>query len=257
MMLIELKKSCRHLPARLFFEQQVRGFKIYLQLFFIIRIPKFFQKITDQQESSLSQIVEQNKSQNLDRSIVLALERVSQVFRTLLWDYGKKKKLSPIQIQFLVHISGHSKKYSSVSEMARTFNLTAATVSDAIKSLEKKGLVQKIVSRRDGRKFPISLTKEGLTMSNHLADWYSPLLEHIHNFPSESREAVLIFLLKLVESLKQNQLLEEIKTCLSCKYLADKSDAKNNQKAYCLLRKVSLNISELRLNCPNFNASIG
>ena len=225
-------------------------------MIFIIRIPKFFEKFEDQQESILSELITQNKNQNLDRSIVLALERVSQVFRTLLWDYGKKKKLSPIQIQFLVHISAHSKKYSSVSEMARTFNLTAATVSDAIKSLEKKGLVQKIVSRRDGRKFPISLTKEGLTMANHLANWYSPMLDHIQNFPNETREAVLIFLLKLVESLKENQLLEEIKTCLSCRYLANQSDAKNNQITYCLLRKVSLNIGELRLNCPNFNASI-
>ena len=224
-------------------------------MIFIIRIPKFSENSVNNQENILSEVINFNKDQNLDRSIVLALERVSQVFRTLLWDYGKQIKLSPIQIQFLVHISAHSKKYSSVSEMARTFNLTAATVSDAIKSLERKGLVQKIVSRRDGRKFPISLTKEGLSMANHLSNWYSPLMEHIQNFPSESREAVFIFLLKLIESLKENRLLEEIKTCLSCRYLAEKSDSKNKQNSYCLLRKVPLNISELRLNCPNFNAA--
>jgi DNA-binding MarR family transcriptional regulator len=204
----------------------------------------------------LSEIIIEEKQQNMDRSIVLALEQVSQVFRTLLWDYSKQKKLSPIQIQFLVYIDGHSKKYSSVSEMARAFNLTAATVSDAVKSLERKGLVQKIVSRRDGRKFPISLTKEGFSMASHLANWYGLLLDHIQNFPSETREAVLIFLLKLIESLKQDQLLEEIKTCLSCRYFVGQMESNFEQTSYCLLRKVPLNISELRLNCPNFNAAI-
>ena len=203
----------------------------------------------------MSEVIIQNKHHNLDRSIVLALERVSQVFRTLLWDNSKQKKLSPIQIQFLVYIAAHSKKYSSVSEIARTFNLTPATVSDAIKSLERKGLVQKIVSRRDGRKFPISLTKAGLSMANNLSNWYDPLMDHIQNFPNETREAVLIFLLQLIESLKKHQLLEEIKTCLSCRYFARQTDSNIEQTSYCLLRKVPLNNSALRLNCPNFNTA--
>lgn len=192
-------------------------------------------------------------SSSLDHTIVEALERVSQVFRTLLWEAGKPKKLSPIQIQFLLYISAHHRKFSSVSELSRTFHLTPATVSDAIKSLEQKGIVQKIISRRDGRKFPISLTREGFSLAKQLSSCYKPVLELIHNFPTESREAVMIFLLRLLESFRSHHLLDEVKTCLSCAYFQNEMDSITLQEPFCLLRNVPLPVGELRLNCPNFH----
>lgn len=193
------------------------------------------------------------ESASIDRTIVMAFERVSQVFRTLLWESGKRKKLSPIQIQFLLYISAHHRKFSSVSELARTFHLTPATVSDAIKSLEQKGIVQKIISRRDGRKFPISLTREGFSIARQLSDCYKPVIDLVHDFPMERRETVMIFLLRLLESFQAHHLLDEIKTCLSCTYFQGELDSIQPQtQPFCLLRNVSLPVGELRLNCPNF-----
>ncbi len=193
------------------------------------------------------------ESTSIDHTIVTAFERVSQVFRALLWESGKRKKLSPIQIQFLLYISAHPRKFSSVSELARTFHLTPATVSDAIKSMEQKGIVQKIISRRDGRKFPISLTREGFSVARQLSDCYKPVVDLVHDFPIERRKAVMIFLLRLLESFQAHHLLDEIKTCLSCTHFHGELDSiQPHQQPFCRLRNVSLSVSELRLNCPNF-----
>jgi len=46
--------------------------------------------------------IEQNE--NIDSKIIAGLERISRVFRLLLWDIAKDENLSPIQIQFLIFL---------------------------------------------------------------------------------------------------------------------------------------------------------
>lgn len=191
----------------------------------------------------------------LNRVIVLALERLSQVFKTLLWQHAKQELLSPIQIQFLMFIALDLRPSNCVTEIAHEFNLTAATVSDAVKSLEQKGLIEKKVSKIDRRRYYLNLTKEGKRVTRNLSNWQNPILEHLKEFPLQIRETVLIFLLKFVESLKNGALLEEARTCLSCSYFEEDSGKSDNSNRYCLLRKVPLNISDLRLNCFNYKSS--
>ncbi len=185
----------------------------------------------------------------MDRLIVQSLERLSQVFRFLLWEYAKEHQLSPIQIQFLIYIASHSRKFSSVSELARAFSLTPATVSDAVTVLEQKGLVQKMVSKRDKRKFPLTLTKAGQQLSHHVKNWSEPFLNRLQEFPLQTRESLLEFLLKMVESLKQADLLDEINTCFSCGFLLTGHE---DLESRCILRNVPLNGYDFRLNCANY-----
>ena len=79
-----------------------------------------------------------NQNAGLNSKIVAGLERLSQAFRTLLWEKAKEFGLSPIQIQVLIFIHYHSKEKSTVSYLAQEFNLTKPTISDAIKALEQK-----------------------------------------------------------------------------------------------------------------------
>ena len=192
---------------------------------------------------------------DVDHLIILTLEKLSQAFRSLLWDKAKRIGLSPIQLQFLIHISSHSRKYSSVSEIARVFKLTAPTVSDAIKSLESKGLIQKIISPRDRRRYPIALTRKGTEMAKKFSHWYEPLIPHLPESSSDSRESILLYLFRFMDSLRNENLISGINLCVSCGYYREKSEDDNVDDHYCTLRKVSLKTGELQLNCPNYKAS--
>ena len=56
----------------------------------------------DIMEKSSFHLTEQN--QKIESRIVVALERISEAFRVLLWNESKENSLSPIQIQILIFI---------------------------------------------------------------------------------------------------------------------------------------------------------
>ena len=91
---------------------------------------------------SVFNLTEQNF--NLESKIVAGLERLSQVFRILLWEKAKENNLSPIQIQILNFVQHHSIEKNTVSYLAQEFNITKSTISDAVKVLEQKNLIKKI-----------------------------------------------------------------------------------------------------------------
>lgn len=189
---------------------------------------------------------------DLNSNIILSLEKVYLTFRRLLWKYAEQEKLSPIQIQFLIYLTLHSQRDIFMTDIAREYNLTTATVSDALKVLEKKGLIKREVTDKDRRKYFINLTEKGKKVTKKLSGWQNPLQMHLQQFPWQTREIILIFLLKFIESLKNGKLLEEAKTCLSCEYYKNDNTLNIASQNYCLLRNVPLNISDLRINCPNY-----
>lgn len=189
---------------------------------------------------------------DFDKVIMVALDRFSQASRSVLWDYAKQEKLSPIQIQFLVFLAGHPDERSYVTEIAREFNLTPATVSDAIRVLEKKGLLSKAVSPDDGRKFWLKLTGAGKELTHNLTNWNQVLMNHFSRFSPETKEAVMVFLLELLESLRADRVLPEVKTCFSCKFFQKDVHSGQKEKHHCLLRDVSLDNLDLQIDCPNY-----
>jgi DNA-binding MarR family transcriptional regulator len=102
-----------------------------------------------------------HQNSNIESKIVASLERVSQAFRVLLWNESKEFSLSPIQIQVLIFLLHHTEEKCKVSYLADEFNMTKATISDTIKTLEQKQLIRKEYELHDTRSFIIHLTNMG------------------------------------------------------------------------------------------------
>lgn len=117
------------------------------------------------------------KYQNLsiDNKIVAGLDKLATVHRYLIWEQSKKWALSPIQIQILIFIKHHNEKYSTVSYLAKEFGVTKPTISDAVKTLEQKGLIEKIQDPNDSRSYCMKLTANGLEIVLKSEDFTQPL----------------------------------------------------------------------------------
>ncbi|MCD8538668.1 MAG: MarR family winged helix-turn-helix transcriptional regulator, partial [Leadbetterella sp.] len=102
-----------------------------------------------------------HQNQSVESKIVASLERISQAFRVLLWHESKEFSLSPIQVQVLIFLLYHSPEKRKVSYLADEFNMTKATISDTIKTLEQKNLITKEYETHDTRSFIIHLTGKG------------------------------------------------------------------------------------------------
>ncbi|MFW5861191.1 MAG: MarR family winged helix-turn-helix transcriptional regulator [Spirochaetota bacterium] len=183
----------------------------------------------------------------IDENIASALEKLMQVQRLLLWDITKKEKLSPIQIQFLIYLGKYPAEYRKVSQMAREFDLTKATVSDALNSLEDKGYVKKIREADDKRSHVISLTRKGIQAEKRIHGWQDVLVSHIQKFPMERKEQFITVLLELIQSLYREGVISVARMCITCENFAPGE----NGTHHCLLTDRYLKDSELSIGCAH------
>jgi len=185
------------------------------------------------------------QDKHIDSKIVVALERISEAFRVLLWKEGKEHGLSPIQIQILIFLLFHSKEKCKVSYLADEFNLTKATISDSVKMLLQKKMVHKEDDAADTRSYTISLTAEGKKLAQQSAPFAGAIEKPLQEFSPQQKEMLLLSLLSMIEKLNQDGIITLQRMCYTCSYYN-----KNGNKHYCqLLQKPLLN-SELRVDCP-------
>ncbi len=104
---------------------------------------------------------------NMDAKIVASLEKISEVFRVLLWTEAKEHRVSPIQLQLLIFLKYHKDPgQRRIAALAREFNLTKATISDSMRVLELKGLIERHNDTDDSRGYNFSLTPKGEEMTS-------------------------------------------------------------------------------------------
>ncbi|MBK8506099.1 MAG: MarR family transcriptional regulator [Saprospiraceae bacterium] len=71
----------------------------------------------------------------------------------------------------MIFIANHAKQMATVSYLALEFHVTKATISDAVRVLEQKQLLEKTADKNDARSFFLQLTKKGRTIISQSADF--------------------------------------------------------------------------------------
>jgi DNA-binding MarR family transcriptional regulator len=189
---------------------------------------------------------------NVDYKIVAALEKISEVFRVLLWAEAKEHKLSPIQMQLLIFIKYHnSDKQRRIASMAREFNMTKATISDSIKVLEQKGLIERADDILDSRSFNFSLTDKGVKLTGMIENFTKPLDGAIATLSTPQKNEFLVSVLDLIFRLNQNGIISTQRMCYNCYYY----NGDRQQAHYCNLMQKELAIDELRIECPEHKST--
>jgi DNA-binding MarR family transcriptional regulator len=188
-----------------------------------------------------------NQNTNLDNKIVAGLERLSQVFRILLWEKAKEHSLSPIQIQLLIFIRHHSADKTTVSYLAQEFNFTKPTISDAIKVLEQKKLIQKIIDKNDTRSYTINLTATGKKIVLETENFANPLTKIISKASDTDKIVLWENVSNLIVRLNKLEVISIQRTCFNCKHYSIKN--KNN---FCNLLDLKLLTQDIRIDCGEF-----
>ncbi|EAR01248.1 MarR family winged helix-turn-helix transcriptional regulator [Maribacter sp. HTCC2170] len=188
-----------------------------------------------------------NQESDISSKIVAGLERISEAFKVLLWEKAKLLGLSPIQIQILIFISYHKNDICNVSHLAKEFNITKPTISDAIRVLDKKGMITKDYSSTDSRSYSIRLSNSGKNIVKETEDFANPIQSQLKSNERTDLETLFKTLSKLIYQLNQNEILTVQRTCYGCKFYSH-----SENKDYCNLLNSELLNSEIRLDCPEF-----
>ena len=187
----------------------------------------------------------EEQNQNIESRIVVALERISEAFRVLLWNESKENSLSPIQIQILIFIQFHAQEKCKVGYLADEFNMTKATISDSVRVLHAKELLTKETDPLDTRSSTLSLTDEGKNIAKKASFFASSIEQPIKKLTQEQKTIMLNGLLKLIYDLNKSGIITIQRMCFTCSFY----NAKNGTH-YCNLLKTKLAESEIRVDCP-------
>ena len=188
----------------------------------------------------------EHQNSSIESKIVASLERVSQAFRVLLWNQSKEFSLSPIQVQVLIFLLHHSDQKRKVSYLADEFNMTKATISDTIKTLEQKQLIKKEYEQHDTRSYIIHLTKKGKDTADQTSLFAKQIQVPIDKLQSTDKENLLLSLLDIIHHLNKSGIITIQRMCFTCHFY---KSHKNGQEHFCRLLNTKLADTELRIDC--------
>lgn len=179
-----------------------------------------------------------------ESKIVVALERISEAFKVLLWKEAREFKLSPLQVQVLTFVAFHRKEWCSVGYLAKEFNVSKPTISDAVKVLLEKGLLSKESHAEDGRRFALVLTKTGQEVASKASMFAEELDGPLEGLSDSDLQSLLYSLLEIIKHLNKAGVITVQRMCFSCKFY-------NNQEGnhYCNLLEEKLETSDIRIDC--------
>jgi len=152
----------------------------------------------------------------------------------------------------LIFIKYHnSDKQRRIASMAREFNMTKATISDSIKVLEQKGLIERADDMLDSRSFNFSLTDKGVKLTGMIENFTKPLDGAIATLSTPQKNEFLVSVLDLIYRLNQNGIISTQRMCYNCYYY----NGDRQQAHFCNLMQKELAIDELRIECPEHKST--
>ncbi len=176
-----------------------------------------------------------------------SLLRLSTAMRSQAWDWAEGAGLTPTQGEILVLLM-QRKGPMRLGEIARETALTAATTSDAVSTLETKGLVEKRRALDDGRALAVRLTARGRTAAKKAAQWPDFLSKAVNTLRADEQSAFYRTLLKTVYVLESQEAMPQHRMCLSCTHFEPSKTPKKTPHK-CALLGIQMSDNDLRLDC--------
>lgn len=176
-----------------------------------------------------------------------SLLRLSTAMRSQAWEWAESAGLTPTQGEILVLLM-QRKVPMRLGEIARETALTAATTSDAVSTLEAKGLVEKRRALDDGRALAVRLTARGRTAAKRALQWPDFLTEAIGTLRDEEQAVFYRMLLKMIRQLQVQGDIPTHRMCVTCTHFEPSKNPKKTPH-HCNALKLFFGDAELRLDC--------
>jgi len=198
--------------------------------------------------------VEHLPTQNTDEQIASALERLSYVMGVLEREQGREHRLSPVQVRILGYLRALEDELCRVSQLARDFGLTQATVSESVAALETRGLITRSTLPKDRRISVLRLTDEGRALAERLNSGIEVLLPHLEQLDRKEKVRLAGSLMKLIRSLHESGVISISRMCVTCGFYRTTTDRAGAEHHFCTLLSEPLSEDQLRVDCKEYKA---
>lgn len=183
---------------------------------------------------------------------LVALSKIGLALRGQAWKETAPRGLNPTQAQILVVLARDGTDGLRLSDLAERLGVTAATVSDSISALERKGLVRKEPATDDRRALAIRLTDDGLAEARGIAEWPDLFLEAVGVLDDDEAGVLLRALLKVIRELQQRGRISPPRMCVTCTYFRPHAHDDPDRPHHCAFVDAAFGDRNLRVECLDY-----
>ena len=169
----------------------------------------------------------------------LLLERVASLFRSDLRGAASAHGLKLVQLEALVYLSMANRYSDTALALSDYLRVTKGTVSQTLKALERRNLIEKVPDETDGRVQHCQVTPEGLVIAKEA--FPAKFLGDVDQPMAHDSVAVLEHLLR---SLQESNGYRTFGLCRSCRFFEPRT-----RGGRCGLTKEPLSVSDSRKIC--------
>ncbi|MBL8679643.1 MAG: winged helix-turn-helix transcriptional regulator [Myxococcales bacterium] len=181
--------------------------------------------------------------------VAVALAKVGLAMKNAQLAQAQEGGLSATQQQILAILAARGAQRPSA--IAQRLGVTAATVSDSIKSLCEKGLAERDRDPDDARAQRVALTPKGRRRAESAMGWPDFLVGAIDKLSADKQEAFLAGLIELIATLQREDKVPQSAMCVSCVYFQPwRHGAEAASPHHCGLVDAPMAHRHLRVECP-------
>jgi DNA-binding MarR family transcriptional regulator len=181
----------------------------------------------------------------LDRRLADGLARLAAVARQLDWQAAAVSGMSPTQADILSYVVNRAEGVR-LTDAAAHAGISKATASDAVVSLERKGLVRKFAAVADGRAVALKATARGRRV---IEAWPSSFVPIVAGLQPAEQEALLGMVIKMIRHLQQRQMIAPQRMCVTCRFFRPNLSAGTPTPHFCTLVGAPMAARHLRIDC--------
>jgi DNA-binding MarR family transcriptional regulator len=192
--------------------------------------------------------------QPLDKRVTIGLAKIGIALKQQAWAEAGGRGLTPTQGQVLALLRANPDGLR-LGALAEQLGVTAATTSDSVTALQRKGLVTKEPMAGDGRGVIVLLTPTGTREAAAAAAWPDFLLEAVGELSTVEQAAFLRALVSMIRTLQEKGRIPVARMCVSCRFFRPYQHDDPARPHHCAFVDAPFGDGELRLDCPDFRTA--
>ncbi|GCE02531.1 MarR family winged helix-turn-helix transcriptional regulator [Embleya hyalina] len=183
--------------------------------------------------------------------LLLGLTRLGQAVRLTAWHNGGPAKLSPLQADILLYLAADARSRRQ-GEIVKALASTPPTVSDAMRALTTKGLVDRRRDPVDTRAVTLTLTDAGRAEADRLSVIPAPLREALDALPDADVAAMLRGTTAMIKVLQEHDAIPVSRTCVTCRFFRPDAHPRDPDRPHhCAFVDAPFGPGELRVDCAD------
>jgi len=190
----------------------------------------------------------------LDRRVTIGLAKIGIALKQQAWAEAGGRGLTPTQGQALALLRANPDGLR-MRALAEQLGVTAATTSDSVTALHRKGLVTKEPIAGDGRGVVVLLTPTGVREAAAAAAWPDFLLEAVGELSTDEQASFLRALVAMIRTLQEKGRIPVARMCVSCRFFRPFQHEDAAHPHHCAFVDAPFGDGELRLDCADFQVA--